>query len=224
MSPVCVKSWRFAARCVVVAVAITLVSGCELSDGSSSGSVAGTDGGSYEGGGAGGSSEPSDPLASPPVSESPDPGGGGGSTPGGGGSGGGTPSPDPDPDPDPQPEPEPDPDPDPQPEPEPDPDPQPEPEPEPDPDPQPETYPVSLEWDAVETNADGSECTDLGGYIVHDGPEPGVYLLENDVGLTTSVTLDGFDPGTYYFAVTAYDTFGNESEYSTELEVVVEAQ
>ena len=41
------------------------------------------------------------------------------------------------------------------------------------------------------------------------------------LGQVPQVTLTGFEDGTYYIAATAFDTDGNESEYSEELGVRV---
>ena len=45
-----------------------------------------------------------------------------------------------------------------------------------------------------------------------------------DVGNTTEVDVIDLDPGTYYFVVTAYDTSGNESQFSNEVSERVQAQ
>ena len=42
------------------------------------------------------------------------------------------------------------------------------------------------------------------------------------MGLDTSWTITHLRPGNYYFSVTAYDTIGNESEYSAETKIFVE--
>ena len=56
---------------------------------------------------------------------------------------------------------------------------------------------------------------DVTGYKVHYGLASGAYISHLDVGNTVSWTVPGLqDAKTYYFAVTAYDSFGNESGYS----------
>jgi len=62
---------------------------------------------------------------------------------------------------------------------------------------------------------------DLAGYKVHRGSSPGVYSTIVDVGiaLTYQVTLGS---GTYYFAVTAYDTSNNQSAFSNEVSTTVD--
>jgi len=58
---------------------------------------------------------------------------------------------------------------------------------------------------------------DLRGYKVHIGTASGVYTKVIDVGNKTSYMITLPKGVTYYFAVTAYDTSGNESTYSSEL-------
>ncbi len=69
---------------------------------------------------------------------------------------------------------------------------------------------ASLSWDA------NSE-SDLSGYKVYFGSASGSYGTPVDVGNATTHTLSGLSDGTYYFAVTAYDSSGNESGFSTEV-------
>lgn len=81
---------------------------------------------------------------------------------------------------------------------------------------------VELAWSPPTANEDGTPVTDLAGYKVHQSTRPGEmyagYTAVIDVGLTTTYTVMGLLKGqTYYFAVTAYDTAGNESEYSNEV-------
>jgi hypothetical protein len=70
---------------------------------------------------------------------------------------------------------------------------------------------VTLEWDAVIHPL-------LEGYRVHYGTSSGDYDVTLDVGNWTSCTIaDLEDDETYYFAVTAYSTEGEESDYSNEV-------
>jgi hypothetical protein len=75
---------------------------------------------------------------------------------------------------------------------------------------------ATLTWSAPTTNTDGTPLTDLAGYKIHYGTSAGSYTKTIDVGNVTTYTVNNLTSGTYYFAVTAYDTSGNESSYSNE--------
>lgn len=75
---------------------------------------------------------------------------------------------------------------------------------------------VTLAWNAPTTNADGTPLTNLAGYKVYYGTASGSYTSTINVGKVTSYTINNLASGTYYFAVTAYDTVGLESGYSNE--------
>ena len=72
-----------------------------------------------------------------------------------------------------------------------------------------------LAWDPV-------SAPNLGGYRIYHGTAPGTYLQPKGQGLNvgngTTYTMTGLVTGTrYYFAVTAFDTMGNESSNSNEV-------
>jgi fibronectin type 3 domain-containing protein len=70
---------------------------------------------------------------------------------------------------------------------------------------------VTLEWNA-------NTEQDLSGYIIYQGTSSKDYDASMDVAKWTSATISKLeDNETYYFAVTAYDTEGNESGYSNEV-------
>ena len=59
---------------------------------------------------------------------------------------------------------------------------------------------------------------DLAGYRIYYGTASREYVDSIDVGNTTTYGLDGLLEGvTYYIALTAYDTTGNESGFSDEV-------
>jgi len=70
---------------------------------------------------------------------------------------------------------------------------------------------VTLAWDP-------NTETDLGGYTLYSGTSSRSYANSVDIGLSTEHTVPNLVEGdTYYFAVTAYDTNGNESPFSAEI-------
>ena len=80
---------------------------------------------------------------------------------------------------------------------------------------------ITLSWDAPTTNVDGTPLTDLAGYKIYHGIVSGVYDSPTDVHNVTTITLQNFCEGTHYFVATAYDTSGNESGYSNEVNKVI---
>ena len=70
---------------------------------------------------------------------------------------------------------------------------------------------VTLEWDP-------NTEQDLKGYKIYYGPSNSNYTNTTDVGNQVTYTVIGLMPGeTYYFAATAYNTAGLESDYSNEV-------
>jgi hypothetical protein len=62
---------------------------------------------------------------------------------------------------------------------------------------------------------------DLAGYKVYCGTRSRDYIHVVDVGNITYCSLSGLEPETrYYFALTAYDSSRNESDYSAEVSAV----
>jgi Fibronectin type III domain/Divergent InlB B-repeat domain len=79
-------------------------------------------------------------------------------------------------------------------------------------------YSVTLSWNAPTKNADGTPLTDLAGYKVYYRNSSGGFSQSINVGNVTTRTVSNLTDGIdYYFAVTAYDTSGNESGYSNEV-------
>ena len=83
-----------------------------------------------------------------------------------------------------------------------------------------------LLWDPPTTNVDGTPLTDLAGFRVYRGTEPGVYTEIVDIPSpeVTTYTFQGLPAGIHYFAVTAYDQAGNESDFSNEVSKAIPQQ
>jgi len=80
-----------------------------------------------------------------------------------------------------------------------------------------------VSWDIPTTNADGTDLDDLAGFTVHYGQSSANYTetaVINDA-TATSAEIGDLDPGTWYFAVTAFDGADNHSELSAEVSKVV---
>lgn len=78
---------------------------------------------------------------------------------------------------------------------------------------------VTLSWEAPTENADGTALVDLKGYKVHYGSASKTYsdtIQVANAGLTTYV-VQNLATGKYYFAVTAYNSAGQESSLSPEV-------
>ena len=74
---------------------------------------------------------------------------------------------------------------------------------------------VTLAWDP-------SADPDVAGYRVHYGLHSQTYPLVVDAGNVTKQTIGDLQEGVfYYFAVTAYDTAGLESDFSGEINYAV---
>lgn len=83
---------------------------------------------------------------------------------------------------------------------------------------------VTLSWVPPTENADGSVLVDLKGYKVHYGSASKDYsdtIQVTNAGLTTYV-VQNLAAGKYYFAVTAYNSAGQESSLSPEVSTQVD--
>jgi len=75
---------------------------------------------------------------------------------------------------------------------------------------------ATLSWLAPTTNTDGAALTDLSGYHIYYGMNPGDLTQTVNlagVGLQTYV-IDGLGTGTWYFAIKAVTSAGVESALS----------
>ena len=80
---------------------------------------------------------------------------------------------------------------------------------------------ITLSWEAPNTNSDGSDLTDLAGYKIYYGTSSGNYTVSVNIGNSTSAVINNLSSGTWYFAITAYDISGSESDYSNEVSVTI---
>ena len=77
---------------------------------------------------------------------------------------------------------------------------------------------ATLAWTAPTARTDGSPLTDLAGYKIYYGRMSGVYDYQiniNNPGILT-YAVENLVSGNWYFALTAYDSKGIESDRSGE--------
>ena len=78
---------------------------------------------------------------------------------------------------------------------------------------------ATLSWVAPTLRTDGSPLTDLTGYKILYGRMSGIYDYQIDIdnpGMLTYV-IENLASGNWYFALTAYDSAGVESDRSNEV-------
>jgi len=74
---------------------------------------------------------------------------------------------------------------------------------------------VTLAWDP-------NTEPEIAGYKIYWGPSSGNYTNSKDAGNNTSCTVTGLEEGkTYYFAATAYNGDGNESNFSNQISYAI---
>lgn len=82
--------------------------------------------------------------------------------------------------------------------------------------PPPVTGSATLSWSAPTTNTNGTALTDLAGYHVYYGPDGNSLTTRIDISSpsTLSYVVTGLAAGTWYFAITAFTSTGEESAKS----------
>jgi hypothetical protein len=87
---------------------------------------------------------------------------------------------------------------------------------------------ATLTWAAPTKKVDGTTLSNLAGYKIYYGQSSYSYTGTITLPISSALckitgginectyTVEGLSSGVYYFAVTAYDTAGNESDYSNE--------
>jgi opacity protein-like surface antigen len=88
------------------------------------------------------------------------------------------------------------------------------------------TQSVTLSWSPPTQNSDGSSLTNLAGYTLHYGTTSEDYTgsIEITSPTETSYTVSdsNFPAGTYYFAISAYNSEQVSSPTSSEVEVTLD--
>jgi hypothetical protein len=82
---------------------------------------------------------------------------------------------------------------------------------------------LTINWNPPTENTDGTPLTNLAGYHIHYGTQPGNYsqtIAVSNPGIATYV-VDNLSPGTYYFAVAAVNSDGTESPLSAAVSATV---
>jgi putative Ig domain-containing protein len=78
---------------------------------------------------------------------------------------------------------------------------------------------VALDWHPPTENTDGTALTNLKGYKLHYGTKTKTYtesIVIDNPGVLSYV-VDDLPKGTYYFALTAFNSSGAESDFSNEI-------
>lgn len=80
----------------------------------------------------------------------------------------------------------------------------------------PSTGSATLSWTVPTQNTDGTPLTNLAGYHIYYGTSAGAWTSTITVleATETSYVVSGLAPGTYYFAVVAFNTAGDDSPQS----------
>ena len=81
-----------------------------------------------------------------------------------------------------------------------------------------------VSWMPPTENTDGSPLTDLAGFKVRYGNSPGSYsdtLTMNNPGLS-SYLVEDLGAADWYFVLTAFNSSGIESAYSTEAYIAID--
>jgi hypothetical protein len=82
---------------------------------------------------------------------------------------------------------------------------------------------ATVMWTPSTTNVDGSHLDNLAGYKIYYGTVSRTYtnsITISNPGITSYV-VENLPSGTYYFALTAFNNFGIESNMSNEVRKVI---
>lgn len=78
---------------------------------------------------------------------------------------------------------------------------------------------ATVSWVPPSTNVDGSALQDLAGFYVYYGRDTenlSEWVIADDPN-SALITIENLNPGIWYFAVTAFDTAGNQSSRSPQV-------
>lgn len=83
---------------------------------------------------------------------------------------------------------------------------------------------MTIAWEPPTENTNGTMLTNLAGFVIHYGTDSQNYTSTIQVANPgiTSYVVDNLAPGTYYFAVSAYTSTGEDSSYSPQVSVTVD--
>ena len=85
---------------------------------------------------------------------------------------------------------------------------------------------VTLSWNPPTQNSDGSSLSNLAGYTLHYGTSSEDYTgsieITNPTATSYVLSDSNFPPGTYYFAISAYNAQQVSSSLSGEISVTVD--
>jgi hypothetical protein len=76
---------------------------------------------------------------------------------------------------------------------------------------------ITLSWETPVSQTDGKPLADLSGFNIYYGKSSLSYSERIDTGNVRTYTLENLPSGTYYLAITAYDSAGNETDFSPEV-------
>jgi hypothetical protein len=76
-----------------------------------------------------------------------------------------------------------------------------------------------VSWSQPDQNEDGSPLTDLAGYRIYYGNAPDDYVntITIDNSFMSSYLIENLGESDWYFAMTAFNSMGIESNYSDEV-------
>jgi hypothetical protein len=85
---------------------------------------------------------------------------------------------------------------------------------------------ITLSWSPPTQNSNGSSLTNLAGYTLHYGTASQDYTGSIEITDPTAtsyiVSASNFPPGTYYFAISAYNAQQVSSSLSSEISVTID--